>query len=102
MVTLRKKIVAALIAIFGLAIFGLAILFFPITVILLQDLVGALINPRFAHCEVMDKARLGAALKRGFTVNAGCCAEHMIWRLSGSDQRNRLNWWRKSSNRKQF
>jgi len=82
MVTLKKKIVAALIAIFGLAIFGLAILFFPITVILLQDMVGALINPPFAHCEVMDRARLEAALKSGFTVNAGCCAEHMIGECS--------------------
>lgn len=77
MVTRKKKIVAALIA-----ILGLAILFFPLTAILLQDLVGALINPPFAHCEVMDKARLEAALKSGFTVNAGCCAEHMIGECS--------------------
>ena len=82
MATLKKKIVAALIAIFGLAIFGLAILFFPLTVIVLQDMVGALINPPFAHCEVMDKARLEASLKSGFTVNAGCCAEHMIGECS--------------------
>jgi ankyrin repeat protein len=77
MVTRKQKIVAALIV-----ILGLAILFFPLTVILLQDLVGALINPPFAHCEVMDKARLDAALKSGFTVNTGCCAEHMIGECS--------------------
>lgn len=75
--TRKTKIVVALIP-----ILGLAILFFPLTIILLQDLVGALINPPFAHCEVMGKARLEAALQSGFTVNAGCCAEHMIGECS--------------------
>ena len=78
MITRKKKIVVAAL----IAILGLAILFFPLTVILLQDLVGAFINPPFAHCEVMDKARLEAALKSGFKVNAGCCTEHMIGECS--------------------
>ena len=73
----KKKIAVALVA-----IFGLAILFFPLTVILVQDLVGALINPPFAHCEVMGNARLEAALRSGLKVNAGCCAEHMIGECS--------------------
>lgn len=79
MVTRKKKIVVIAVLI---AAFGLAIPFFPLTLILLQDLLGALINPPFAACEVMDKARLEAALKRGFAVNAGCCAEHMIGECS--------------------
>src|SRR5262249_13001675 len=53
-----------------------------LTVLLLQDFYGALTNGPFAHCEVMDKARLEAALQNGFTVNAGCCAEHMIGECS--------------------
>ena len=77
MLTRKKKIVVALIP-----ILGLAILFFPPTLILLQDFYGALTNPPFAHCEVMGKARLEAALRSGFTVNAGCCAEHMIGECS--------------------
>ena len=79
MLTRKKKIV-----VLGtlIAACALAILFFPLTVILLQDLLGAVINPPFAVCEVMDKSRLEAALKSGFTVNAGCCAEHMIGECS--------------------
>ena len=75
--TRRTKIVIALIP-----IVGLAILFSPLAIFLVQDLVGALINPPFAHCEVMDKARLEAALQKGFAVSAGCCAEHMIGECS--------------------
>ena len=77
MLTHKKKIAVALVA-----IVGLAIVFFPLTIILIQDLIGALINPPFAHCEVMDKPRLESALQRGFKVNAGCCAEHMIGECS--------------------
>lgn len=66
----------------GLAIFALAVLSFPLVVITLQDLYGALVNGPFAHCEVMDKTRLETALPNGFTVNGGCCAEHMIGECS--------------------
>lgn len=77
MFTRKIKIVVALIP-----ILALAILFFPLVLILLQDFYGALTNPPFAHCELIDKARLEAALRSGFTVNAGCCAEHMIGECS--------------------
>lgn len=77
MLTRKKKIVVVLIP-----ILGLAILFFPLTLIMLQDFYGALTNPPFSHCEVMGKARLEAALQSGFMVNAGCCAEHMIGECS--------------------
>jgi ankyrin repeat protein len=77
MLTRKTKIVVTLIP-----ILGLAILFFPLILIMLQDFYGALTNPPFAHCEVMGKARLVAALQSGFTVNAGCCAEHMIGECS--------------------
>ena len=77
MLTRKKKIVMALIP-----ILGLAILFFPVALIPLQDFYGALTNPPCANCEVMGKARLEAALQNGFTVNAGCCAEHMIGECS--------------------
>ena len=77
MTTRRIKIIVALIPILGLAIF-----FFPLILLMLQDFFGALTNPPLAHCEVMDKARLDAALQSGFTVNDGCCAEHMIGECS--------------------
>jgi Ankyrin repeats (3 copies) len=77
MLSRKTKIFIALIP-----IVGLAIVFFPLAIILLQDLIGALINPPFAHCEVMDKARLETALRKGFTVSAGCCAERMIGECS--------------------
>src|SRR5262245_33358663 len=75
--TTKILIVTALIP-----IVGLAILLSPLLLILAADLVGALINPPFSHCEVMDKAQLEAALKKGFKVSAGCCAEHMIGECS--------------------
>jgi hypothetical protein len=78
MLTRKKKIVVVVL----IPIVGLAILFFPLTLILLQDFYGALINPPFSHCEVMGKARLDAALQSGFKINAGCCAEHMIGECS--------------------
>jgi hypothetical protein len=77
MLTRKTKIFIALIP-----IAGLAIVFFPLTILLLQDLIGALINPPFAHCEVMDKARLEASLRSGFKASAGCCAERMIGECS--------------------
>src|SRR5262245_31183032 len=75
MLTRTAKIV---IGIALIPILGLAILLFPLILILGQDLVGAIINPPFSHCEVMDKAQLEAALKKGFKVSAGCCSDHMI------------------------
>lgn len=74
----RKTIIAFAL----IPILGLAILFMPVAIILLQEIYGALTNPPFAHCEVMDKAQLEAALRTGFAVNAGCCAEHMIGECS--------------------
>src|SRR5262249_37480838 len=61
---------------------ALGLVFLPIILIVLQDTIGYFVNPPFSHCEVMDKARLEDALRQGFDVNAGCCAEHMIGECS--------------------
>jgi len=75
----RQKIVTALVAILGLA---LLVPFAPLMFVIALDLYGALTHPPFATCEVMSKTRLEAALQSGFSVNAGCCAEHMIGECS--------------------
>ena len=56
MLTHKKKIAVALVA-----IVALAIVFFPLTVILIQDLIGALINPPFS-----------SAQQPAFTLNPLC------------------------------
>lgn len=77
MLTRKKALVMALIG-----LLALAIPFAPLVLFMLLDLYGALVNPPYAHCEVMDKSRIEAALQNGFTVNTGCCAEHMIGECS--------------------
>jgi hypothetical protein len=54
----------------------------PFILMFAADLTGRLINGPFSLCTVMDKAQLEAAIAKGFSVNAGCCAEHMMGECS--------------------
>lgn len=78
MVITRKKTILILL----LSALGLGIVLFPVAIIFLQDIVGSFINRQFSHCEVMEKTRFEEALRQGFDVNSGCCAEHMIGECS--------------------